>query len=236
MTYIKTQMTQHLLLLHGAVGSSEQFRGLKTKLASVFVVHTLDFEGHGPRASTKEFTIALFTENVIQYIQEHGLSKVHVFGYSMGGYVALNLALKHPEYVEKICTLGTKFAWSKETAAKEIKMLNPEKIAEKVPAFAQKLATIHTNNPWEEVMNKTAKMMYGLGTGQLLATEELEAIPHKVLISVGQEDQMVSIEESQESAGLLPNGSLKIIPNFQHPIEKVNEDVLSTLITDFLNK
>ena len=55
----------------------------------------------------------------------------------MGGYVALQLANKHPKYVQKIITLGTKFAWDKETAAKEVKMLNPEKIEEKIPAFAK---------------------------------------------------------------------------------------------------
>ncbi len=82
----------------------------------------------------------------------------------MGGYVGLNLAKEYPELVGRIVTLGTKFAWTKEVAEKEIKMLNPEKIAEKIPAFADRLKSIHTNNNWKEVVRKTARMMYGLGT------------------------------------------------------------------------
>ena len=40
-------MTQKLLLLHGALGSKEQFTALNEQLSSEFEVHTLDFEGHG---------------------------------------------------------------------------------------------------------------------------------------------------------------------------------------------
>ena len=47
-------------------------------------------------------------------------------GHSMGGYVALKLALKRPELVDRIITLGTKFNWTPEVAAKEVKMLNPD--------------------------------------------------------------------------------------------------------------
>ena len=45
---------------------------------------------------------------------------------------------------------------------------------------------------------------------------------------------MVSIEESKESAEKLPNGKLEVIEGFQHPIDKINEDELSSIILNFI--
>ena len=65
--------------------------------------------------------------------------------------------------INSIVTFGTKFNWSKEAAAKEVKMLNPEVIEEKVPKFAQMLKDTHAPNDWKTLLHKTAAMMKGLG-------------------------------------------------------------------------
>ena len=76
-------------------------------------------------------------------MNENYIQTIDIFGYSMGGYVALWLARFYPDRVGKIFTLGTKLKWNDEEAEKEIKMLNPEKVELKVPAFAQQLAERH---------------------------------------------------------------------------------------------
>ncbi|MEP0264296.1 alpha/beta hydrolase [Dokdonia sp.] len=228
-------MNQKLLLLHGALGSKEQFNSLKEALSSDFEVHTLDFEGHGNRASSKDFSMAVFVGNVIDYLRAHTIEKVHIFGYSMGGYVALRLAHKHPGCIGKIITLGTKFAWNKETAAKEMKMLHPEKIEEKVPAFAKKLATVHSHNDWKEVMHKTAQMMHDLGNGKKITSQELTQIDHEVLIGIGSKDHMVSIQESRESAEALPNGKLEILDEVPHMIDAIPTEKLRSICVNFIN-
>ena len=77
----------------------------------------------------------------------------------MGGYVALSAAIKAPRRFSKIITLGTKFSWSPAEAKKEIQLLNPEIIQEKVPAFANRLSHIHGKEHWQNLMLKTAQMM-----------------------------------------------------------------------------
>ena len=47
------------------------------------------------------------------------ITRADIFGYSMGGYVALHAARRHPERIGSIMTLGTKFAWDTPTAEKE---------------------------------------------------------------------------------------------------------------------
>jgi len=224
----------NLLLLHGALGTEAQFASLKDKLSADFKVFDLNFEGHGNRFSEKDFSIDLFAENVVAFMKEQGIDKTVIFGYSMGGYVALKLALRKPELVSKIITLGTKFNWSKEVAALEVKMLNPEKVEEKVPAFASRLEEIHSANDWKEVMRKTAKMMLDLSEGAKLTDEDLKVVGQDVLIGIGELDKMVTLEESENAASTLPNGKLKVIKGFKHPIEKVDMNQLTDIIVEFI--
>lgn len=225
---------KNILLLHGALGSTKQFKALKNVLSNDFKVYDLNFEGHGGRPSTQDFSMDVFADNVIAFLQKHKIEQTNIFGYSMGGYVALTLALKHPNLVQKIVTLGTKFNWTPEVAEQEIKMLNPEKIQEKVPSFAKALEATHAPNDWKIVMQKTAQMMSNLGNGKKLNEEDLKQINHSALIGIGRLDRMVSLEESEQAANSLPNATLRIMEDFKHPIEKVDVHQLATMISDFI--
>ncbi|PTX60035.1 pimeloyl-ACP methyl ester carboxylesterase [Kordia periserrulae] len=224
----------NLLLLHGALGSEAQLQPLQQLLSKDFNVHTLNFEGHGGRKSNRGFAMEYFAENVVEKLQELKISQTHIFGYSMGGYVALTLAKKHPEMVDSIVTLGTKFNWSLESAQQEVNMLNPSKIEEKVPAFAKHLQQLHHPNDWKEVLQKTADMMLALANGKRLTDDDLQQIPHKVLIGIGSLDTMVSVAESEHAAALVSNGTINILEGVKHPIEKVDMNILAAVIHDFL--
>ncbi len=228
-------MKTKLLLLHGALGSMNQLDNLKNLLVSNFEVYTFNFEGHGTNTpSNKAFTIDLFTENVIQFLTVNNIESISIFGYSMGGYVALNVAYKFPKSIKRIITLGTKFNWTEATASQEAKLLNPEKIEEKVPAFANNLHNVHGSN-WKQVVSKTASMMLNLGNDKTLTNNTLQSIKHKTLITIGDKDKMVSTDESQNSASLLPNGTLQIIEGFPHALERTDQKQLASIITSFLN-
>jgi len=94
-------MKEQLLLLHGALGSIKQFGFIKESLEESFDVFAINFEGHGGDETSNEFSIQLFTENVIDYIKENSKGETNIFGCSMGGYVALNVALKIPLKIKK---------------------------------------------------------------------------------------------------------------------------------------
>ena len=224
---------KNLILLHGALGTKEQVAALKAALSDTFTVYDLNFEGHGGRGSTREFSMSHFAENVLQFMKEHSIDKAHFFGFSMGGYVALQFAKDHSHKVQSIVTLGTKFDWTPESSAKEVKMLNPEVILEKVPKFAQHLESVHAPNDWKQLLEKTADMMLSLGSGQALTAGEFEQISPKVLICVGGKDHMVSQQESEAVASHLPNSSFRLLPDFVHPVEKADPELLAGIISEF---
>ena len=111
---------QHLLLLHGAIGSKEQLEPLAALLKDDFIVHTLSFSGHGGNPIPDEpFSIGFFAREVLQYMRQQNIERANIFGYSMGGYVGLYIAKYYPEKLLKIITLATKVQWGEAIAAKE---------------------------------------------------------------------------------------------------------------------
>ncbi len=226
---------QHILLLHGALGSQQQLVPLAKELNQHYIVHQLNFSGHGNAAMPQQFSIPTFANDVLVYLNDNKIDSINIFGYSMGGYVALYFALYYPQKVKNIFTLATKFNWTPDFAANEVKQLNPAKIAEKVPAFAQHLQQIHSPNNWQEVVDQTAIMMLDLGNNPLFTTEEFQQIKCAVQVAVGDRDAMVSIEETINVYKRLPNAYLQVMPNTKHPIEKVNTIYLAQDIVRFFD-
>lgn len=228
-------MKPNILLLHGALGSSADLDKLAAALSDDFAVHQIDFEGHGAFQSDAEFSMERFEKNAFDYLLDKDISFTHIFGYSMGGYVALNMALNGHDSIGSIITYGTKFDWAPESAAKEVKMLNPEKIQEKVPAFAALLKEKHAANDWKGVLRRTGDMMLGLGNGRALTDEQLGQIKQPIKICVGENDKMVSVGESRRTADLLSNGTLEIIEGGEHPIEKMDVAAMQQIVAEFTN-
>lgn len=134
----------NLLLLHGALGAKSQFAEIQKSLANNFTVNSINFSGHGGKDIPSEpFSIELFANDVLNWLDDNKTNRINIFGYSMGGYVGLHLAKKNPETIGKVFTLATKFNWSEEISAREVKMLDSSKIKEKVPKFAGELKNRH---------------------------------------------------------------------------------------------
>lgn len=220
-----------VLLLHGALGASTQLEPLKHKLErSGRTVYVMNFSGHAGEPFPKSFGIETFADDILSCVIKHNLKQADVFGYSMGGYVALWLALNHPQRIGKIVTLGTKFDWSIESAEKEVRRLNADKILEKVPAFARILEHRHAPNDWKELLKKTGEMMIGLGNKPLLTQENLKTLQNHIVVCLGDQDDMADRSFSEQVANWLPNGVFRLLENTPHPIEKVDLHTVVQLI------
>lgn len=227
---------QKVLLLHGAIGSKEQLEPLKNLLSKEFDVYSINFSGHGGVALPDKFSIDVFANDVLAFLNMHSVDQIDILGYSMGGYVALYLAANHPQKVGKIFTLATKFDWTEESAFRESKMLDPVKIEEKVPAFAAALRERHYPNDWKKVLSETAGMMIAMGHNPPLIESVLNRIPHKVKLCVGDADKMVSIRETRAVADSLSNAEFYLFAGMPHPIEQIDIQLLAAESSTFLKK
>ena len=223
-----------LLLLHGALGTQNQFDELAGHLADDFDVHRFTFEGHGDQPPAHDhFRNEHFVANVLTYLDVHNISQTDIFGYSMGGYVGLTLAASHPDRVNRIFTLGTELPWTPERTARDVKMLDADKIAEKVPAFARTLEARHLAFGWRNVLAATVEMLNELGANPRLTEETFRALPHRIRLGVGDQDTTAGVEETVGMFWLLQKGELQVFPSTPHPFERVEVGMLAGAIKRF---
>lgn len=223
-------MKPNLILLHGALGTSTQMKKIEEHFMSHYKVYRLTFYGHGENADVPSFSIAQMVDQLREFIVKEKLVNFSIFGYSMGGYVALKYAMKSVFGIENIFTFGTKFNWTRVNASKEVQKLNPELMIQKVPHFVDWLKQQHGSN-WEKVVLNTADMMKSLGENNQLANDDLSKINCLVTISLGIEDGMVTIEESNEINKRLRQSRMLVFENAGHDISTLTEDHLETLVS-----
>lgn len=222
---------KNLILLHGALGSKSQFESLSARLSQSFAVHRLNFPGHGGEAPD-DFSIAGFSKSVLKFMDENQIDSAFVFGYSLGGYVALHLAVENPARIAGVFTLATKLEWSPLIAERETRMLDPKKMLEKVPAFAEELRRRHSPGDWVSLTEQTAELMRNLGDSPAIDFSKVQC---KVRYGVGDRDAMVSIGETHNAFLLTAGSSLVVFPGTFHPIEKVSESRLEYELNNFFS-
>jgi pimeloyl-ACP methyl ester carboxylesterase len=188
-------------------------------------VHAHEFAGHGATpdpdaASDAAYDVAQLAAGVLDAMDARGVERATVFGYSMGGYVALLLAAEHPARVRAVVTLATKLAWTPESAVRETSRLDAAAIRAKVPRFADALAARHAGaGGWERVLARTAAMMHGIAARPTVTPEVLARVACPARICVGDRDATVTLDECATAVRTLPRGELAVLPGTGHPLE-----------------
>lgn len=92
-----------LLILHGFLGMSDNWKTLGTKYAEAgYQVHLLDLRNHGRSFHSDEFTYDAMVQDVYDYCFENNLTNIDLIGHSMGGKVGMFFAMAHPEMLHKL--------------------------------------------------------------------------------------------------------------------------------------
>jgi pimeloyl-ACP methyl ester carboxylesterase len=224
-------MKETIILLHGALGAADQLKDLERELID-FKIYCPDFPGHGLKAG-ETFTISSLAEELHLFIEENKIDKCHIFGYSMGGYVALIHEIKYPGNIKSILTLGTKFNWNQETVQKETAMLQVDLMLNKIPEFCSLLERRHADK-WKEVVENTANMMRQLAEDPILNHESLSNMNCKVVHGLGEKDTMVTLEETELIKLQIKGAVLDILPDTKHPIEQINTIELGSWVRKWL--
>jgi pimeloyl-ACP methyl ester carboxylesterase len=220
-----------LVMLHGAFGWANVPPGLGKDRQVIAV----ELQGHGHTAMTDRLmTFENLADDVAALIKHLKLERADVFGYSMGGTVALGVAIRHPEVVRKVVVTGTHFgkvedAFDAETF-KQFKSLSP--------SFAPPPLTNHYNRvapdpkQWPRLVTSVQKMSLGFAG---FSREQMRSIKAPVLVTLGDHDG-VRVEHAVEMFRLIPNAQLAIIPHANHFMIFQEPQRLIPLVVAFLDQ
>ena len=90
------------MVLHGLLGSSRNWLTTGGDLAERYHVLALDLRNHGKSPHDAPMDYSTMVDDVLAWLDAQGFSKVALMGHSMGGKVAMLLACRHPERVERL--------------------------------------------------------------------------------------------------------------------------------------
>jgi pimeloyl-ACP methyl ester carboxylesterase len=112
-----------LVLLHGGAGAIEMFGPVLAALAASRQVIGVDLQDHGRTADIdRPLRYELMADDVAALVKYLGVGKADVMGYSLGGGVALQVAIRHPDVVRKLVVVSAAFkrdGWYPEILAAE---------------------------------------------------------------------------------------------------------------------
>lgn len=97
-----------VIMLHGWLESWDHWLQTMESLSRDFKAYALDFWGFGESGKQSgSFSVKDYVEMVHQFMERLGIERAPIIGHSMGGTVSLNVALDHPERVEKVAVVGS---------------------------------------------------------------------------------------------------------------------------------
>jgi len=91
-----------LMIIHGLFGSADNWRTLSKKFSETYRVIALDLRNHGRSPHLDGMSYEAMAADVLALMDKLGLDKAHILGHSMGGKVAMQLAMNCPGRVEKL--------------------------------------------------------------------------------------------------------------------------------------
>ncbi|HEX4340912.1 MAG TPA: alpha/beta hydrolase [Polyangiaceae bacterium] len=100
-----------LLILHGGLGSLDMFGPVLSKLAETRRVLAVDLQGHGRTGlGARAFSLEAMGDDMATLTKRLGFEKVDVVGYSLGGGVALRMAIQKPESVRRVALVSVPYS------------------------------------------------------------------------------------------------------------------------------
>ena len=232
-----------LLLIMGMGFSSRAWGPMPERLAERYRVVTYDNRGAGrSKGAGALFRVKDMADDAAAVLDAAGIANAYVFGISMGGLVAMELALRHPVRV-KAMALGATFAgWLGSRKPSVLtttdvlvggllsrlgahgmlgRALVSRETAKRDPkALAEFIVNGERVDPLALVQQMTAVTLHA-------SSEKLKALRVPTLVLSGDQDRLVPEENSRHLAGLIPGASFVLLPGAGHcfPLERFEETV-----------
>lgn len=241
----------HLISLHGLFGSLENLGMINRILGNELCVHGLDLRNHGRSPHSREMNYVAMAGDVLEYLDEQQLDQVYLLGHSMGGKVAMTLALKHPRRIAGLVVIDiapvTYYQRHHDRILAGLSSIDLNGLSQRNQAdqhlshfVAEKeirqflLKNLYKNDQglygWRANLGVIAEHYQEIMSGQ---QSEYPFKGKTLFIKAGDSDYLVP-EHQEVTLKLFPNAQVKIITGAGHWVHAQKPDLVSRTILRFL--
>jgi pimeloyl-ACP methyl ester carboxylesterase len=210
-----------LLLLHGNSLSILSFCLQIPEFSKYYRVISVDTRGHGKSSEDgKTYTYDLFAEDMKYFLDYLKLDRVNILGWSDGGNTGLIMAMKYPQKVKKLITMGANI-FIDSTVLRKM-------------AIDGTISQIRRRSGDSSYKAKNSvRLMTMLLTEPKHQFYELKKIQCPVLVMAGEKDDIM-IGHTKGIAENIPKGTMVIAPNQSHYFPVENPNSFNTIVLNFL--
>ena len=226
-----------LVVLHGALGSTDLETDRLIRLwEKTFRVQALDFAGHGrsaplPTPPGGPPTWETYTADAVALLDSLD-RPAHVFGFSMGGAVALAAALARPEAVARLAVHGVNVQWDAAEVEAMVGPMDVGRMRQDHPFWARRLEETHGAG-WQALVADLVAFTRGLPDAHL-PDADLARIACPTLVSHGDADRFFDVRHAVGLWRAVPDARLQVIPGLDHPIQGVDVPTFAGGVERFL--
>lgn len=211
-----------LILLHGNGEDCGYFAGQIDAFSRYFHVYALDTRGHGktPRGEAP-FTIRQFADDLLGFMDGHGIGKAHLLGFSDGGNIAMVFAMKYPSRVDRLMLDGANLD------AKGVKR------SVQIPIeIGYRLARLFAGKSKEAALH--AEMLGLMVNDPDVSSDALASIRSRTLVIAGTRD-MIRERHTRLIAGHIPDSRLVFLDG-DHFVANKRPEAFNRAVLDFLGE
>jgi 2-hydroxymuconate-semialdehyde hydrolase len=234
-----------LVVVHGGGGGTTAWLNSLELLSEYYSVYAPDLPGFGGSESIDDrFSIPEYVDFLDSFVDELGLRRFHLIGHSVGGGLALKLALKAPNKIEKLVLVSSLFL-GKEIAfwARCFSSLSVFRwMAESLLAVFRVVAWIARHlspsrilsPPFSRVQMALGRSIMAVEGQTTVLSDQLSGLIMPTLLVWGARDGIVPMKHARSAAGLIPDCQVHVFGDCGHNVHNSKSRPFSQLVTRFL--
>lgn len=242
---------QPLIILHGLFGLNDNWQSFSKQITeNDIAVYAVDLRNHGSSPHNSVFDYDSMADDVFAFILKHDLQNVTIMGHSLGGKVAMKLALKHQEILKSLIVVDIApryYAPHHQQIIKALQAVDLDTVNTRAEAdhilsgylddagvkmfLLKNLYWKGDRLQWRFNLNVIAEKIDSVGE-RITSNEKYEG---KTLFIRGEKSNYITDDDKSEILNLFPKAEIKTCANAGHWVHADNPECMLATVRDFLS-
>lgn len=239
-----------LLILHGLLGSLDNWATLAKKFGEQFKTYIIDQRNHGLSPHSDAMNFEVMADDLLELMEDEQIARAHLIGHSMGGKVAMRLAVLHPERLRKLVVVDIApraYPPAYDDVFRGLFAIKPESLSSREEADHVLAQHVHDLGMRQFLLKNLTRDEFGRFRWRMnlegiyrsydtinAATTPTEACPVETLFVRGSKSSYITDEDQRSILEAFPRAQFTTVEGAGHWVHAEKPDAFVELVLRFL--